>query len=132
MAVYGSAEQLNAIVRELFEAIFNDETVGPKLRKSRLVIRYDVSDPDTTVWVDATQGKVAFGDYEYPASIQLAMKGDTFHAFMSKNATIPDLVANKEVKVVGSLARVMKLLPLVKKAYENYPKIAKNHNVGIE
>ena len=129
MAVYASAEQLNAIVKELFEGIFNDETVGPKLKKSRLVIRYDVSDPDTTVWVDTTKSRVAFGDYEYPASIQLAMKGDTFHAFMSRNATIPDLVANKEVKVVGSLAKVMKLLPLVKKAYDNYPRIAKSHNV---
>lgn len=132
MAVYASAEQLNGIVKELFEGIFNDETVGPKLKKSKLVIRYDVSDPDTTVWVDAMQSRVAFGDYEHPASIQLAMKGDAFHAFMSKNATIPDLVANKEVRVVGSLAKVMKLLPLVKKAYDNYPKIAENHNVRVE
>ena len=60
------------------------------------------------------------------------MKGDTFHAFMSKNATIPDLVGKKEVKVIGSLAKVMKLLPLVKKAYENYPRIARNHNVSVE
>jgi hypothetical protein len=131
MAVYGSAEQLNAIVKELFEEIFNDEYVGPKIKKSRLVIRYDVTDPDTTVWVDTMQSRVAFGDYDRPASIQLAMKGDTFHAFMSKIATIPDLVAKKEVTVIGSLARVMKLLPLVKKAYDNYPKIAKNHNVDI-
>ena len=132
MAVYASAEQLNGIAKELFEGIFNDETVGPKLKKSKLVIRYDVSDPDTTVWVDTLQSRVAFGDYEHPASIQLAMKGDAFHAFMSKNATIPDLVANKEVRVVGSLAKVMKLLPLVKKAYDYYPKIAKNHNVRVE
>ena len=132
MAVYASADQLNALVRELFEGIFNDKTVGPKIRKSKLVIRYDVSDPDTTVWVDTTKSRVAFGDYEHPASIQLAMKGDTFHAFMSKNATIPDLVAKKEVKVIGSLAKVMKLLPLVKKAYEDYPRIAKNHNVSFE
>lgn len=131
MAVYASAEQLNAIVKELFEGIFNDETVGPKLKKSRLVIRYDVSDPDTTVWVDTAQGRVAFGDYEHPASIQLAMNGDAFHAFLSRNATIPDLVANKEVRVVGSLAKVMKLLPLVKKAYDNYPRIAENHNVRL-
>ena len=132
MAVYGSAEQLNALVKELFEGIFNDETVGPKLKKSKLVIRYDVSDPDTTVWVDTTKSRVAFGEYEHPASIQLAMKGDTFHAFMSQSATIPDLVGKKEVKVIGSLAKVMKLLPLVKKAYEDYPRIAKNHNVSLE
>jgi alkyl sulfatase BDS1-like metallo-beta-lactamase superfamily hydrolase len=132
MAIYASADQLNALVRELFEGIFNDEIVGPKLRKSKLVIRYDVSDPDTTVWVDTTKSRVAFGDYEHPASIQLAMNGDTFHAFMSKNATIPDLVAKKEVKVIGSLAKVMKLLPLVKKAYEDYPRIAKTHNVRVE
>ena len=132
MAVYASAEQLNALVKELFEEIFDDEIVGPKLKKSKLVIRYDVSDPDTTVWVDTTQSRVAFGDYERPASIQLAMKGDTFHAFMSKNATIPDLVGKKEVKVIGSLAKVMKLLPLVKKAYEDYPRIAKRHNVRVE
>ena len=132
MSVYASVEQLNTIVKELFEGIFDDEVVGPKLKKSKLVIRYDVSDPDTTVWVDTTQSRVAFGDYERPASIQLAMKGDTFHAFMSQNATIPDLVGKKEVKVIGSLAKVMKLLPLVKKAYENYPKIAKSHNVRVE
>ena len=132
MPVYGSAEQLNALVKELFEEIFDDEIVGPKLRKSKLVIRYDVSDPDTTVWVDTTQSRVAFGEYEHPASIQLAMKGDTFHAFMSQNATIPDLVGKKEVKVIGSLAKVMKLLPLVKKAYEDYPRIARNHNVSVE
>ena len=132
MPVYGSAEQLNALVKELFEEIFDDEIVGPKLKKSKLVIRYDVSDPDTTVWVDTRQSRVAFGEYEHPASIQLAMKGDTFHAFMSQNATIPDLVGKKEVKVIGSLAKVMKLLPLVKKAYENYPRIARNHNVSVE
>ena len=132
MPVYGSAEQLNALVKELFEEIFDDEIVGPKLKKSKLVIRYDVSDPDTTVWVVTRQSRVAFGEYEHPASIQLAMKGDTFHAFMSQNATIPDLVGKKEVKVIGSLAKVMKLLPLVKKAYENYPRIARNHNVSVE
>ena len=129
MAAYVNAEQLNNIVGELFERIFNDEIVGPKLKKSRLVIKYDVKDPDTAIWVDTAQSRVAFGDYELPASIQLIMTGDTFHAFMCKEATVPDLVAKKKVKVIGSLAKVMKLLPLVKKAYDLYPQIAKNHGV---
>ena len=129
MAAYDSAEQLNNIMKEVFEAIFNDEIVGRKLKKSKLVISYNVSDPDTTIWVDTAQSRVAFGDYERPASIQLALDGDTFHAFMSKSATIPDLVAEKKVKVIGSLAKVMKLLPLVKKAYDLYPTIAEKHNL---
>ena len=130
MSVYASAEQLNNIMQELLEDIFNDEKVGPKLKKSKLVINYIVSDPDTSIWVDTLQSTVAFGEYERPASIQLTMNGDTFHAFMSKNSTIPDLVAEKQVKVIGSLARVLKLLPLVKKAYDLYPEIAKKHNLN--
>ena len=130
MTVYDSAEQLNSIMKELFEKIFNDEKVGPKLKKQKLVINYNVSDPDTSIWVDTIQSRVAFGDYEYPATIQLSMNGDTFHDFMSKNATVPDLVAKKQVKVIGSLAKVMKLLPLVKKAYDLYPEIAKKHNLN--
>ena len=130
MGAYDSAEQLNNIMKELFEDIFNDQIVGPKLKKSKLVISYIVSDPDTTIWVDTAQSRVAFGEYERPASIQLAMNGDTFHAFMSKNATVPELVAKKQVQVIGSLAKVMKLLPLVKKAYDLYPEIAKKHNLN--
>ena len=135
MPVFESKEKMQAVLGELFINLMGDPVVGPKFPKANVVIKYNITEPDATLWVIPGQdpGKgVIWGSTDTKADVEMTLSGDTCHKFWLKHISMPVALAKGLVKTKGPLPKVLKLLPLLKPAYEMYPEHAKAHGLSIE
>ena len=135
MPVFESKEKMQAVLGELFINLMDDPVVGPKFTKANVVIKYNISDPDGTLWlipgVDPEK-RVILGSTDAKADVEMTLSGDTCHKFWLKHISMPAALAKGLVKTKGPMPKVLKLLPLLKPAYDMYPEHAKAHGLSIE
>lgn len=135
MAVFESKEKMETVLGQLFEKLLADPIMGPKFLKMNIVIMFDISDPNAKLWLspgDGTKGEVIWGDLDMKPTVQMTLSGDTCHKFWLKHVSMPVALAKGLIKAKGPMPKVLKLLPLLKPAYEMYPEHAKSHGLSIE
>ena len=135
MAIFNSKDQMQTILGGLFEKLLGDPVVGPKFVKAGITIKYNVTDPEGTIWVtpgDGMTGEVIVGKSDKKPDVEMTLSGDTCHKFWLKQISLPMALAKGLVKSKGPLPKVLKLLPLLKPAFDAYPEHAKSHGLSIE
>ncbi len=135
MAVFESKEQMHTVLGGLFEALVNHPEFGPKFAATGIVIKFNISDPTDQLWVtpgDGKKGDVIWGDTDSKATVEMTLSSDTCHKFWLKHISMPIALAKGLIKAKGPMPKVLKLLPLLKPAYEMYPEHAKSHGLSIE
>lgn len=130
MAVFSSTEKMYEVLGTLFEALMHDPVVGPKFAESNIIIKFIINDPDGFIWL-TSEPKVICGEADLKPTIEMSLSGDSCHKFWLKEISLPVALAKGLVKAKGPMPKVLKLLPLLKPAYEAYPAIAKKHNLPI-
>lgn len=131
MAVFESTEKMYEVLGSLFEHLMNDPVVGPKYAESNITIKFIITDPEGTIWLTNEEPGVICGDADLKPTIEMTLSGDSCHKFWLKELKLPTALAKGHVKAKGPLPKVLKLLPLLKPAYDAYPAIAKKHNLPI-
>ena len=132
MADFEHVEKMKVVLKEVFETILSDPAVSTKVKKSKLVVKYNVTDPDEAMWLNCRECTVSFGeDAGLKPSIELTLNWNVFHDFLSQKAKIHQLLAKRAITAKGSVAKVMGLLPVFNSAIELYPKVAKKHKLTI-
>lgn len=135
MGVFESKEKMQTVLGELFEKLMDDPVMGPKFVKTNIIIKFNISEPDAALWLtpgDGTKGAVIWGNLDMQPTVQMTLSGDTCHHFWLKNISMPVALAKGLIKAKGPMPKVLKLLPLLKPAYEMYPEHAKSHGLSIE
>ena len=135
MAIFESKEKMETVLGELFIKLLADPVMGPKFVASKIIVRFNISDPNGTLWItpgDGTKGDVLWGDQDIKATVEMTLSGDTCHKFWLKHISMPIALAKGLIKAKGPMPKVLKLLPLLKPAYEAYPEHAKSHGLSIE
>lgn len=135
MAVFESKEKMTQVLGGLFEILLNDPVEGPKFAGSDITIKFNISDPNAELWVtpgDGVKGEVLWGNQDMKATVEMTMSGDTCHKFWLKQIGMPIALAKGLIKAKGSMPKVLKLLPILKPAYEAYPEWAKSQGLSIE
>lgn len=135
MPVFESKQKLQDVLGELFTTLLGDPVMGPKFTKANVTIKYNITGPDATMWIfpgkDPSES-VVWGSVDTKADVEMTLSGDTCHKFWLKHISMPVALAKGLVKTKGPLPKVLKLLPLLKPAYEMYPEHAKSHGLSIE
>ena len=135
MPVFENKERYETILGGLFNALLDDPVVGPKYLKANIVIKYNLSDPGHTMWMtpaDGKRGEIIWGNTDLKADVEMTLSGDTCHIFWLKHISMPIALAKGLIKTKGPMPKVLKLLPLLKPAFEMYPDHAKSHGLSIE
>ena len=135
MAIFESKEKMETVLGGLFTKLLGDPVMGPKFLASGITIKFNISDPSGTLWVspgDGTKGDVLWGDQDLKADVEMTLSGDTCHKFWLKHVSMPIALAKGLIKAKGPMPKVLKLLPLLKPAYEMYPEHAKSYGLPIE
>ena len=130
MAVFANTEKMYEVLGSLFNLLMQDKELYEKYIESNIVIKFTISDPEGFIWL-TNDGKVICGPAEYKPTIEMILSGDTCHKFWLKEVKLPVALAKGLIKARGPMPKVLKLLPLLKPAYANYPAIAKKHNLPI-
>jgi len=130
MAVFKDAEQMSSIVKELWKNVLEDEDAAEQVRKAGLSVLTAFRDPQVYLWVGA--GKVVTGDEaKADALIRLEMTADTAHDIYLKNLNLATALGTGKVKAKGPAMKLVQMASLLKRVYEEYPKICKNHDLPI-
>ncbi len=134
MPVFENREKMQLVLGELFTSMLDDPEVGPKFVKSNIIIRFNISKPDHSLWLtpgDGEKGEVLWGKTDLKPTIEMSLSGDSCHKFWLKQITMPIALAKGHIKAKGPMPKVLKLLPLLKPVYANYPEIASNNGLPV-
>ena len=131
MGTYKSAEDLYKYMGQIFALAFETDGLKEKLNATGVTLKLNLSDPDSVIAVDFGGGIVQFGsDATMDVAVDLQMTADTAHRFWLGKLNVPLAIAKREIKVHGSVQKVLKLAPLMQPLHEKYHEILKG--AGLE
>ena len=107
----------------------NHPSVGPKFVESNITIKFTINDPSGFIWLTPDKGVIC-GDADCKPTIEMTLSGDTCHQFWLQEVSMPVALAKGLIKAKGPLPKVLKLLPLLKPAYEAYPEISRKYGLS--
>ncbi len=132
MGYFQSSDQLQEILGGFFNKLIEDPQVGPKLKASKLKLKFVYSDPDLSISADLSANPVEFkfNDDSFKPDVQMSMKADVAHRFWHGKVNLIAALTRREMVAKGPIPKILKLLPAIKPAYALYPEYLKSK--GLE
>jgi len=123
LAYFKDADEVYEFIGKLFADLATDEELGPKFRKANTIVQYRYSNPDSVITVkmlDGEDGQVDLGDTQLEPEVVMAMDADTAHKFWLGKVNVTVALARGQMKAKGPVAKILKLVPLVKPVFPRY------------
>jgi putative sterol carrier protein len=123
LAYFKDADEVYAYIGRLFEELAEDEELAPKFRKANTTVQYRYRDPESQITVklvEGEDGQVDCGETGLEPEIVMTMDADTAHRFWLGNVNITVALARGQIKAKGPVAKILKLVPLVKPVFPRY------------
>ena len=123
MAYFKDADEVYSFIGKLFEDLADDDELAPKFRKANTIVQYQCRDPESQITVkllDGQESQVDLGPSELEPEVVMAMDADTAHRFWLGKVNVTVALARGQIKAKGPVAKILKLVPLVKPAFPRY------------
>lgn len=123
MPYFKDADEVYAYIGRLFEEIALDEELAPKFRKADTIVQYQYREPESQITVnliDGEDGRVDCGDTTMEPEVVMTMDADTAHRFWLGKVNVTVALARGQMKAKGPVAKILKLVPLVKPVFPRY------------
>lgn len=132
MAVFESSEKLQEVLGGFFHFLLTQEDMAKKLLASKMVIKFNYTDPALSITIDLTgpQGVITYNDSKKP-EVEMSMKADVAHRFWLGNVNLVIALARREMVAKGPIPKILKLLPIIKPAYVLYPKYLSEKGIKV-
>ena len=105
---------------------------GTKLKENNMTIKFEVNDPELTMFVDDTGPCFDEEAEAKAATVLMKMSLDTAHKFWLKDLNVPKALALRQIKAKGPIGKVLQLLPLLKPGQAMYPDYCEKFNVPMK
>ena len=126
MAYFKDAGEVYAYIGRLFEEVAQDEELAPKLRKANTIVQYRYRDPESQITVmlmEGQDGRVDCGETDMEPEVVMTMDADTAHRFWLGEVNVTIAMARGQMKAKGPVAKILRLVPLVKPVFPRYRKM---------
>jgi putative sterol carrier protein len=126
LAYFKDADEVYAYIGRLFEELAGDEELGPRFRKANTIVQYQYRDPESRITVrlfEGEDGRVDCGDTAMEPEVVMTMDADTAHRFWLGQVNVTVAMARGQMKAKGPVAKILKLVPLVKPVFPRYRKM---------
>lgn len=123
--VFDSSNMLYSVLGEFYQELKSDPVLRSKLLDSKLVVQFVYHEPDARITIDASGDEVQIylGDsYQGTPEVIMSMKADFAHQFWQGKVNLITALTRRQVKSKGNVPKAVKLLPILKPAYELYPR----------
>lgn len=123
MPVFATEEEVYANIGRLCEAMIADERIARQCQRADTVVQYRYVDPHATITVDLrrdAEPEVLLGDCDLQPEVILSMAADTAHRFFLGQVNVACALARGEIAASGPVAKILKLVPLVKPFFPHY------------
>ena len=123
MAYFKDAQDVYDTLGRLFRDIAQDQELAPRFRQANTIVRYEYSDPESTITVRLQEnqpGDVDFGESEMEPEVTMSMAADTAHRFWLGEVNVTVALARGQIKASGPVAKILRLVPLAKPVFPRY------------
>ena len=123
MALFKDADEVYATLGKLFSDLAEDEVLSARFSEANTIVRYEYSDPDAAITVRLEEGQpavVEFGETEMEPEVTMSMSADTGHRFWLGGVNVTVALGRGEMRAVGPVAKILKLVPLAKPVFPRY------------
>jgi hypothetical protein len=137
--VFKDKNQLQDCFTALFETLRDDQEIGPRVQNSGLVIRFTYTHPNCFVIIDCRHNPLAIEwdkepmlspDQRTKIYVDMSMEADTAHQFWLGKVNLVAAITRGIIKAKGPIPSIMRLLPIIKPAYDLYPRILREKELG--
>ncbi len=137
MPYFKNADEVYEFIGQLFSDLAADDDLGPKFRRANTIVQYQYTNPESQITVkmlDGEDGQVDMGATELEPEVVMSMEADTAHKFWLGKVNVTVALARGQMKAKGPVAKILKLVPLVKPVFPRYREMleAKNRNDLLE
>jgi putative sterol carrier protein len=123
LAYFKDEQEVYRYIGKLFEDLAQDEELGPKFRKANTIVQYQYRDPESKITIkmlDGQDSQVDLGPTELSPEVVMSMEADTAHKFWLGKVNVTVALARGQIKAKGPVAKILKLVPLVKPVFPRY------------
>jgi putative sterol carrier protein len=120
---FKDADEVYQYIGKLFEDLTTDEELSPKFRKANTTVQYQYRNPESQITVRMTEDeepKVDCGSTDMEPEVVMSMEADTAHKFWLGKVNVTVALARGQMKAKGPVAKILKLVPLVKPVFPRY------------
>src|SRR5438477_10059446 len=113
-------------IGKLFQDLVKDEEMWSKLRRADTIVQYQFRNPESQITVrmrEDEDAQVDLGPSELDPEVLMTMEADTAHRFWLGNVNVTVALARGQMKAKGPVAKILKLVPLVKPVFPRYRKM---------
>jgi putative sterol carrier protein len=126
VAYFKDADDVYRYIGRLFEDLADDDELAPKFRRANTIVQYRYRDPDSQITVkliEGEDGQVDCGATSMEPEVVMSMEADTAHRFWLGKVNVTVALARGQMKARGPVAKILKLVPLVKPVFPRYRKM---------
>ncbi|MGH2713135.1 MAG: SCP2 sterol-binding domain-containing protein [Thermoleophilaceae bacterium] len=123
MPYFKDADEVYATIGKLFEHLAEDDELGPKFRTANTIVQYRYRQPESLITVkliEGEDGRVDCGETALEPEVVMTMDADTAHRFWLGQVNVTVALARGQMKAKGPVAKILKLVPLVKPVFPRY------------
>lgn len=123
MAYFQDAQEVYRYIGGLFQELLTHEQVMDELKKADTVVQYCYRDPEATITVKilaGEDGQVDLGPTLLEPEVVMTMDADIAHRFWLGKLNVTIALARGQVKATGPVAKILKLVPLIKPMFPIY------------
>jgi putative sterol carrier protein len=123
VAYFKDEDEVYKFIGKLFEDLAEDDELAPKFRKANTIVQYAYRNPESTITVklvEGEDGQVDCGPTEMEPEVVMSMEADTAHKFWLGKVNVTVALARGQMKAKGPVAKILKLVPLVKPVVPRY------------
>ena len=110
-------------IGKLFQDLADDDELGPKFRKADTIVQYQYRNPESQITVklkEEEDSQVDLGPTDMDPEVVMTMEADTAHKFWLGKVNVTVALARGQMKAKGPVAKILKLVPLVKPVFPRY------------
>jgi hypothetical protein len=126
MPYFKDEQEVYRYIGQLFLDLAEDDELWPKFQRANTIVQYQFRNPQSQITVrmqDGADPQVDLGETAMDPEVLMTMDADTAHKFWLGKVNITVALARGQMKAKGPVAKILKLVPLVKPVFPRYQKM---------
>ena len=123
MPYFKDDQEVYRYIGRLFQDLVEDPELAPKFQRANTIVQYQYRNPDSQITVkmrEGEDGQVDLGPTDLEPEVVMTMEADTAHKFWLGGVNVTVALARGQMKAKGPVAKILKLVPLVKPVFPRY------------
>jgi putative sterol carrier protein len=126
MPYFRDEQEVYDYIGRLFQELVTDAELAPRFKKANTIVQYQYRNPESQItvkMVEGEDGQVDFGESQLEPEVIMTLEADTAHKFWLGKVNVTVALARGQMKAKGPVAKILKLVPLVKPVFPRYRKM---------